>query len=85
MRRERKRARGQRGRIIRPQNPEAFNIIRYRVSGIGCRECGKGGPRGKWEGRVKTRPREREDKGVKVRRENAGGWSDSNTLRVARK
>lgn len=34
---ERGAARGQRGRIIRPQNPEAFNIIRYRVSSIGCR------------------------------------------------
>ena len=37
--RERGVARGQRGRIIRPQNPEAFNIIRYRVSSIGCRGC----------------------------------------------
>lgn len=76
--------RGQRGRIIRPQNPEAFNIIRYRVSGIGCRECGKGGPCAEWEGKSENAPADEREK-EKVRRENAGGWDDSNTLRVARK
>ena len=57
--RERSGARGQRGRIIRPQNPEAFNIIRYRVSSIGCRGR-RERKRGRPGWRVKERPAERE-------------------------